>query len=345
MSRSRTNGQAATRSTLEGALMAGLVCIFVAVTYYVPISGLIFSVVWPIPIALLYRRYDLRTALLAVIVATLILMALVGPLNALDTALLFGPLGLALGYAFRRGWPTGRTLALGTLAVAFATLGSVAVFFFIGGQTPAQWLLQDNQALVDSLRQAASALPGAENLADLTQSLLTAMPWLILTIGGGIALLVDYAVAVAVFRRLGYQICAPGDFSRWRLPDWLRFGAALILAGARFATAVPLPFRQLVAVAAQLILAVQGLAIAEYALRHLGANPFIRYGFYLVTLIQPPTWWLLAIVAVIDGVVDLRSKLPTAQPAGAGEKEVAHESHPHPRSEEPRQKGKRRRGR
>lgn len=341
----RTPGPSRTRGLVEGALMAAIVSLLVAATYYIPGSGLVFSLAWPVPIALLYLRYDLRTAVSSVVVSTVLLALLIEPVNALDTAMLFGPLGLALGHGFRQRWPAGKTLALGAAAIAFATVGSITAFFVIAGLTPAQWLNVDIVPIINAFRQVEQLGTLRAGAADVVQTLLASLPWLLLVVTGAIALLIDYAAAVAIFRRLGYRVAPPLDFAALRLPAWLRFVAAAVLIGARFATGVPAPLRLLATGLALVLLALQGLAIAQFALGRLGANALLRAIVYIVTVIQPAAWWLLAIAGVADAVIDLRAKLPAPAAPEPGEKEVTRESHPHPRSQEPRQEGKRRRGR
>lgn len=339
-----------TRGIVEGALISVIVVLLVVVTFYIPLSGLLFSFFWPAPIALLYLRYDSRVAILTVVVSAIILALAVGPVDALDVAFLYGPLGLALGFAAKRRWTAGRTLALGAGAIACAIAGTIASYWLLAGLPPGTWLSQDAGTFVESLRAAAESNPLVTGWAQTISAVLAQIPWIMLAFTGALALIADYLATRALFVRLGYSLPGLTRFGDWRFPAWLRVAAAaasLVWLGRAWLPAGlsvsivtgVLPF-------AVGVLIIQGLAIVDHILGARGVSGLMRIVFYLLLLTFGATWWLLAATAVADIVFDLRRRLPApAEPAATGEKEDARESHPDAGHQDARKKGRRRRGR
>lgn len=332
-----------TRGLTEGALLAAVLVLLVAVTTYIPLSGIVFAFFWPVPVALLYLRYDSRLALLAVIVSAIILSALVGPVEALDAAFLYGPVGIALGHAAKRRWPIGRTLALAAVAVTLAALGTIAVYSLLAGQSPADWLgqdLADFAANLQALEQARLLQPGT---ATRIVGQLARIPWVLLVFTGALTLLINFQTTRAVLIRLGYDFPGLPRFADWRLPAGPRIAAALVaIAGLANLSLGPgwldSAIIALAAIAAVLLI-VQGLAILDHILASRGAPALARGALGLLLLTFRPTALLLAVAATVDTVFDLRCRL-----SATDKKEGQGESHPHSGCQELGQERKRRRG-
>lgn len=339
-----------TRGIVEGALLAAILVALVVATFYLPVSGLLFACFWPVPIALLYLRYDSRVALLAVVASAIILSLTVGPADALDVAFLYGPVGVALGHAAKHRWSAGCTFAIGAAAVAVAALGTISTFWLLAGQAPGTWLAPDIGNFVDSLAAMEQSRLLQTGSAEFVSGLLAQVPWMALVFTGALGLAIDYLALRAVLTRLGYQMPALPRFGEWRSPAWVR-GVAALLALGWYARA-SLPAGRLVAALTVLMpfamgyLALQGLAILDHALAVRGAGLLVRVVFYALLVTFGTAWPLLAAGAVIDPMIDLRRRLAgPVQPAATGEKEDANESHPDAGHQDSRKKGKRRRSR
>jgi len=332
-----------TRGLVEGALFAAVLVLLVAVTTYIPLSGIVFAFFWPVPIALLYLRYDSRLAILTVIVSTIILSVLVGPVEALDAAFLYGPVGIAFGHAAKRRWSVGRTVALGAAAVALATFGTIAVYLFLAGQSPADWLGQDLADFAANLRAMEQSRLLQPGTATRLVEQLARIPWVLLLFTGALTLLINFQTTRVVLTRLGYQFPALPRFADWRFPAWLRLAAAVFAAtgfsGVPFGPGWLEAAVLSLAVVAVVLLVVQGLAILDHILASRGAPALARGIFGLLLLTFRPAALLLAVAATIDAVFDLRCRL-----SATGKKEDKGESHPHSGCQELGQKGERRRG-
>ena len=97
----------------EGGILAAVMAVMGLIGLYVPFLGMMAILLWPLPAIVLILRHGLRWGVMAVLVAAALLAVLVEPMVALRLALAFGPVGLVLGFGYRRGWAGGRLMGLG----------------------------------------------------------------------------------------------------------------------------------------------------------------------------------------------------------------------------------------
>jgi uncharacterized protein YybS (DUF2232 family) len=109
---------------VETAFLASAAGLLWLVNFYFPVGPL--RLFFPFPIALVYLRSGKRAAWMAVLVSTLLLTVLLGPVRSIQYLIPSGLLGWLLGYFWQRGigW---------TVATLFGTiLTTIGDFFRIG---------------------------------------------------------------------------------------------------------------------------------------------------------------------------------------------------------------------
>jgi uncharacterized protein YybS (DUF2232 family) len=109
---------------VETAFLASAASLLWLVNYYFPM-GPVLRIFFPIPIALIYLRWNSRAAWMATIVSTLLLSILMGPARSVLFLMPFALMGVLLGMCWQRRarWLTSVSLA--------ALLGSIGFFFRI----------------------------------------------------------------------------------------------------------------------------------------------------------------------------------------------------------------------
>lgn len=109
---------------VETAFLASAAGLIWLVNYYVPL-GPVLRVFFPIPIALIYLRWNGRAAWMGALIAGLLLAVLMGPVRSILYVMPFGLLGVLLGFLWRRraSWPV--SVGIGSL------LGALGLFFRI----------------------------------------------------------------------------------------------------------------------------------------------------------------------------------------------------------------------
>ena len=107
---------------VETAFLASTTSLLWLINSYFPL-GPVWRICFPIPIALVYLRWNRRAAWMATAVSMLLLMVFTGPVRSLFFLMPSGLLGVLLGFCWRRKASWGVSIFLGTL---INTLG----FFF-----------------------------------------------------------------------------------------------------------------------------------------------------------------------------------------------------------------------
>ena len=191
---------------VETAFLASTASLIWLVNYYFPMGPLL-RIFFPLPIALAYLRWGLRTAWMTAVVSGLLLSVLMGPTRSILFLIPFGLLGVQLGALWRRqaGW----TISIGLGAL----LGSLGTFFRV-------WLvsiLLGNDLWLYATVQITQLLEWIFlKLGLLIQpslSLVQAIAVVLVLINNTIYLFAVHLVASLLLERLGNPIPPP--------PEWV----------------------------------------------------------------------------------------------------------------------------
>jgi uncharacterized protein YybS (DUF2232 family) len=111
-------------SLVETAFLASAASLIWLVNYYFPL-GPALRIFFPLPIALVYLRWDRRAAWMAALAAGLLLSVLMGPTRSILFVMPYGVMGVLFGWLWRRQAPWRWSIVMGTL------LGAIGLFFRI----------------------------------------------------------------------------------------------------------------------------------------------------------------------------------------------------------------------
>jgi uncharacterized protein YybS (DUF2232 family) len=191
------------RQLMDTAYLAAATALLWLALYYLPVGGPLFRLALPLPLALLQLRHGWRCAVEGVLVASLLLLALMGPIRGLLMLFPYGCLALWLGWGWRKGLSWWLTLSLGGLIGALGFLVRVAVLSLLLGEN--LWVLVTTAAagLLERLLSLLSLGPGF----DLGQVQLMAMA--LVLVQNLLVVLCLHAVAYWIFPRLQAPIPQP----------------------------------------------------------------------------------------------------------------------------------------
>jgi len=191
------------RQLMDTAYLAASTALLWLALYYLPVGGPLFRLALPLPLALLQLRHGWRCAVEGVLVASLLLLALMGPIRGLLMLFPYGFLALWLGWGWRRGLSWWLTLSLGGLIGGLGFLVRVAVLSLLLGEN--LWVLITTAAagLLERLLGLLSLGPGF----DLGQVQLMALA--LVLIQNLLVVLCLHAVAHWIFPRLQAPIPEP----------------------------------------------------------------------------------------------------------------------------------------
>lgn len=191
------------RQLMDTAYLAAATALLWLALYYLPVGGPLFRLALPLPLALLQLRHGWRCAVEGVLVASLLLLALMGPIRGLLMLFPYGCLALWLGWGWRKGLSWWLTLSLGGLIGALGFLVRVAVLSLLLGEN--LWVVVTTAAagLLERLLGWLSLGPGF----DLGQVQLMALA--LVLVQNLLVVLCLHAVAYWIFPRLQAPIPEP----------------------------------------------------------------------------------------------------------------------------------------
>ncbi|CAK6693739.1 hypothetical protein BBFGKLBO_01502 [Synechococcus sp. CBW1107] len=196
------------RQLVETAYLASATALLWAGLYYLPVGGALFRLALPLPLALLQVRQGWRPGWEGAVVASLLLVALMGPIRGPLVLFPYGLLALWLGWGWgaRRSWWL--TWGVGLLIGSAGFLVRVAVLSVLLGEN--LWVLI-TAAAAGVLERLSSVL----NLGvgpDLLQVQLMAL--VLVLVQNLIYVLALHAVAYWIFPRLQAPISEPPPLLR-----------------------------------------------------------------------------------------------------------------------------------
>jgi len=196
------------RQLTDTAYLAASTALLWVALYYLPVGSPLFRLALPLPLALLQLRHGGRCALEGMVVATLLLVALMGPIRGPLVLFPYGLLALWLGWGWRRRLSWWITLPLGALIGAAGFLVRVAVLSVLVGDN--LWVVITTAAagLLDRLAGLLGLGPGL----DLAQVQMAAL--LLVLIQNLLVVLCLHAVAYWIFPRLKAPIREPPPLLR-----------------------------------------------------------------------------------------------------------------------------------
>lgn len=226
------------RRLAEGAMLVAVAVIFGISAAYLPFVWLIALFLWPVPLALLVRRFGLGFGLAGLLAATVILAIFIGPLGALAMLLAMGGVGVWYGYAARRGCAPWLILVVGVMLSALGMAALLLLSSAVSGLGWADFSAQVHEFVgfyVDTMQKNGNldallgSMTAAEFAAALERQVISLLPASLIMmsmLAAGIA----YALNVYIFRRLGYQVQKLPPFPEWRLPWYTLWGLIVALA-------------------------------------------------------------------------------------------------------------------
>lgn len=118
---------------VETAFLASAASLMWLINSYFP-PGPLLRILFPLPIALIYLRWDLRSAWMAAAVSGLLLTILLGPTRSIFFVMPYGFLGVQLGYFWRRRASWEISMIAGAILVSLGTFFRIWLLSILSGE-------------------------------------------------------------------------------------------------------------------------------------------------------------------------------------------------------------------
>lgn len=307
---------------MEGILGGALMAIIGLFGLFVPVLALVSNLFAPLPLVVLIRRRDLKTGVLALLVAAILMFLACGfaPL-AITVVLQAGSLGLLLGLLFKNHVSSGKSIVLSVFTAAVVTLISLGLVFLITGvnlfvmgpdtrQTMEQML--DWYTRLGLVQQPLSQ--EARQVFDNTLELIGQLIPANFIIWSMITAFLTYILAGQSLIRLKFSIPSVIPFTHWQFPWFLIWsviaGLGLMLSGdlsgIQVAGTAGIIGKNILYIS-MFLYSLSGLSVCVYFVFKWNISRFLRYFLILLSLFYTPlAMFIIIVLGLVDSFVNLR---------------------------------------
>ena len=304
----------------ESGLLTAVTVIMAITAVYVPILCTAAALLWPLPMTILTVRHGMRWGIMSVIVSGVIMAMLIEPLASLRVVLIFAPVGLALGYGFRRAYPAMHTFLL-SLAISIASLAAVmlAILFLTGVNPFTLQMDMLNQSFQDSLDiyrsmnvDEASLTESAHEFQQAMSTISLLLPLAIL-LSGTILTFLNYAIAAKILHRLGHNLPEMPSFAEWHFPKAFLYLMGFALVGIYWGSTRNLSLLYQISLNISLLTFfvgfIQGASLIYCWATHKRLSKWLIWIILMLILFCSPLMQILAFVGFGDMIFDYRRRL------------------------------------
>ena len=304
------------RPITEGGILTAIAVILALAGTYMPFIGIFASLFWPVPIAILGVRHGYKWSIMATVVATVLIAALVHPLQAVTIAIGLGLVGIVFGFSFRSGDKPAKIVVLGTIA---SLISNVAVIF-IGATLTGINPLGDAEQLKTVMNEAISfyqqfGLQG-EQLENLKKTL-DMMFWMLkialpalLLISALFNAAINFWLIRKILNRFGARLPGFPPFVLWQLPKpfaWALIGSVLLLwFGETQGLQITKDIAINLLIVSAIALFVQGVALLWFVFAKYHVHKLFRVIILLLVFFNGFFTQIVVFAGVFDSLFDYR---------------------------------------
>ncbi len=303
----------------ESGLLAALLVVLAMTAVYMPVVGMIATMLWPLPVIVLVVRHGLRQGVLGVIVAGVIMALLIEPVTAVNMVLSFGPTGLAIGYGFHRQWRGEAVFGAGLGASIAGKLLVMGLLFVLSGVNPftghmdvVQQTFEETFAMYEEIGVSEEDIAQARSQMEMGMQAVSMLLPLIIVIMGLLDTVVSYLVGQRVLRRLGLPVSEMPPFSEWKLPRGIVLLTGFALVGLYWGHSRDIQL--LYELSVNLIVftmmagAVQGFSLLSALMQHFRLSGFVRALIYVLVILNGVFVQIVALTGLFDMLFDYRRR-------------------------------------
>ncbi len=306
-----------TRFITEGAALLAIYAILLLISMYVPILGAVVTFALPLPFILLTVRYKLSNVLVIFVAALFITVVVSQPISLIKTVM-FGLIGVVLGYMYKKGKKPVEILIAGTLAyligIMLIYVGSIK-FFNIDLMKQMQNMFSESMAQSEKIVSAAGMPISKEQkelLGQFNDMLQTLFPSLLVMVSLCFSW-ITVMISGSVLRKLKYDITAWPKFKDIQLPKSIVWYYVIFILLSTFMKVEPTSYLHMVFsnlyVIFAMLLVFQGLTFIAFVAHRKGFTKGVPIISFIVCMFIPMLFPLVTILGIIDLGISLRSKM------------------------------------
>lgn len=299
-----------TRQLTQGAMMAAVFTVLLAISIYVPLLQIVSSLFLALPVAWYSAKYGGKASALFSAVC-LVLTFIVGGILALPLALIHIPLGLVIGLSiFSRKSKLFMFMGASMVLLISLVLQYVASIALLGINVLEELLtaMKESFQQTGALMEKFGTLPENynENMSQLLLTMETLMPTA-LVLGVFISTWLIILLLLPVLKRLGTEVPVFPPFREMKLPKSVLWYYLIVIVVSVFSEFQPGTMSYMILMNAtamlQFLLFLQGISFYHFYIKQEGWPKWVTV---IVTILALPLQSFTSIVGIVDLGFDIR---------------------------------------
>lgn len=300
------------RFITEGAALLAIYAMLLLISMYVPILGTVVTFALPLPFILLMIRHKLSNVLVVFVAALFVTVIVSQPMNLVKT-IMFGLIGIVLGYMYKTRKKPVEILIAGTLAylIGFVLIYVASIKFFNID------IMKQMQSMAKSEKiVSATGMPISKEqkellaqMNDILQSLLPSILVLVSVCFSWITVI----ISGSVLKKLKHDVISWPKFKDIQLPKSIIWYYVIFILLATFIKVEPTSYLHMVFsnlnVIFALLLVLQGLTFIAFLAYRKGFTKGVPIISFIACMFIPMLFPLVTILGIIDLGISLRSKI------------------------------------
>ncbi|MBZ4662545.1 MAG: hypothetical protein JG776_227 [Caloramator sp.] len=305
-----------TRSIVEAGLLTAINVVLILASIYVPFLYFVGIFLWPIPIALTFLRHNFKYSLLSVIATGAIVAFTVDPITAVSFAIIYGALGLVMGYCIKNKKSVITTFTFMSIVVFISTAVLIKLSNLILGQDILKSMIQmlDESVKITKEIYGGLGVP-QEQIDSLLKKLIPSSDIIIMVFPVTMLLyslmsaLVSYLFAYKIFNRFGYKVEKIKPLSQWYIPVKLAT-AILVIVLISFVLVVTnfpnaLSYYYNAQILFSFVFTINGIAAVDFYFIKREMKGFLRF-LIIFFVMTSPLSNIIFIIGIMDYIFNYR---------------------------------------
>lgn len=302
----------------KGITEAAIITAFM--TILAIIGHLMFPVIillYPVPFIILGVKHKTKYNIYSILVSSLLIGILIDMFTGIFTFIVFGLLSIVITYMINKKYKPQQILVGSSIVTLISTLISLGVIGYITGVS---FLSQINASLTENMMSQLNILKEMElpsyEMSLIKDVLLVTKEYIIIIIPAALIITsvfivyINYWMATAILKRLGYKTVEIPKFSNFRLPSNIIMGSIVVVVAASLIRYMKLFYYETIFVNTLLLISfvffIQGLSVIAFLLNKLRIHKIVKVIMIIVIVINVPLSLVVSILGLLDVGIDFR---------------------------------------
>jgi len=301
------------RPLVDSAILAALGAVLLLLGWYVPVVGVIASIVSPLPAAVAVIRHGTRWGVMSSLVTMFVTAPLIGIPNAVALWAINGAMGISFGIGVRRTMRPAMVLVTAAVGSIVAIVAEYTALFLLMGVTLRSQITEFISVFRESMQKSQELLGPNPALDELLRALdadlLLATAPAMLILGGFFLAWINFEVFRRILPRLGHSLEPLPPFSRWIFPEFVAHAGFLAFLLPYVQAFVDFPgftiLIQNLAAATGVLFLIETISVMSFYLLRSGMSRGMTafFGFLAVSMLMGAG--PLSLLATLFGMIDI----------------------------------------